>query len=138
MQTSYGGIPEGIWTAMESEMTNALEKTPNTQVANQTGVPAMSVPLHWNAAGLPIGVFLMEVLPGGPADDAGLQGTRRSRSGDVLWGDRIIAIGKEKIESYDDLYNVLSDYEVGQAVEVIYMREGAKRSTKVKLVDINE
>lgn len=35
---------------------NALEKTPNTQVANQTGVPAMSVPLFWNAAGLPIGV----------------------------------------------------------------------------------
>lgn len=35
---------------------NALEKTPNTQVANQTGVPAMSVPLHWNAKGLPIGV----------------------------------------------------------------------------------
>lgn len=35
---------------------NALDKTPNTQVANQTGVPAMSVPLWWNAAGLPIGV----------------------------------------------------------------------------------
>jgi amidase len=35
---------------------NALEKTPNTQVANQTGVPAMSVPLYWNAAGRPIGV----------------------------------------------------------------------------------
>ena len=35
---------------------NALEKTPNTQLANQTGVPAMSVPLYWNAAGLPIGV----------------------------------------------------------------------------------
>ncbi len=35
---------------------NALEKTPNTQVANQTGLPAMSVPLCWNAAGLPIGV----------------------------------------------------------------------------------
>jgi amidase len=34
----------------------ALEYTPNTQVANQTGVPAMSVPLYWNSAGLPIGV----------------------------------------------------------------------------------
>lgn len=35
---------------------NALDKTPNTQIANQTGLPAMSVPLSWNAAGLPIGV----------------------------------------------------------------------------------
>lgn len=33
-----------------------LSFTPNTQLFNQTGYPAMSVPLHWNAAGLPIGV----------------------------------------------------------------------------------
>lgn len=35
---------------------NSLERTPNTQLFNQTGQPAMSVPLFWNAAGLPIGV----------------------------------------------------------------------------------
>jgi amidase len=34
----------------------SLAKTPNTQVFNMTGQPAMSVPLFWNAAGLPIGV----------------------------------------------------------------------------------
>ena len=33
-----------------------LAYTPNTQLFNQTGQPAMSVPLHWNEAGLPIGV----------------------------------------------------------------------------------
>jgi amidase len=35
---------------------NNLERTPNTQLANMTGQPAMSVPLSWNAASLPIGV----------------------------------------------------------------------------------
>jgi amidase len=33
-----------------------LEKTPNTMLFNMTGQPAMSVPLYWNAAGLPIGI----------------------------------------------------------------------------------
>ena len=32
-----------------------LAYTPNTQLFNQTGQPAMSVPLFWNEAGLPIG-----------------------------------------------------------------------------------
>jgi len=34
---------------------NSLERTPNTQLFNQTGQPAMSLPLSWNAQGLPIG-----------------------------------------------------------------------------------
>lgn len=35
---------------------NSLAKTPNTQVFNMTGQPAMSVPLWWNNDGLPVGV----------------------------------------------------------------------------------
>ncbi len=35
---------------------DSLEKTPNTQVFNLTGQPAMSLPLFWNNRNLPIGV----------------------------------------------------------------------------------
>lgn len=35
---------------------DSLQRTPNTQVFNLTGQPAMSLPLWWDAAGLPVGV----------------------------------------------------------------------------------
>jgi len=38
---------------------NSLERTPNTQLFNQTGQPAISLPLHQTPDGLPIGVQLV-------------------------------------------------------------------------------
>ncbi|MEC7986347.1 MAG: amidase, partial [Myxococcota bacterium] len=42
--------------ALETMGNRSLLKTPNTQLFNQTGQPAMSMPLHWNNDGMPIGV----------------------------------------------------------------------------------
>ena len=44
--------------------TNALSRTPNTQLFNQTGQPAMSVPLYWTPEGLPLGVQVVAPFGG--------------------------------------------------------------------------
>lgn len=45
-----------IRAALAQLAADNFEKTPNTQLFNQTGQPAISLPMHWNDAGLPIGV----------------------------------------------------------------------------------
>jgi Asp-tRNA(Asn)/Glu-tRNA(Gln) amidotransferase A subunit family amidase len=50
------------------QFANAGRFTPFTQVANITGLPAVSLPLSWNDDGLPIGVQFV----GRPAEEATL------------------------------------------------------------------
>jgi amidase len=62
-----GWQEEGVEDAIEQLRRNTLF-TPFTAVANLTGLPAMTVPLHWSSMGLPIGVQAI----GPPAGDAQL------------------------------------------------------------------
>lgn len=49
-------VPAVLRKVLEALAENNLEQTPNTQLFNQTGQPAISVPVHTTADGLPIGV----------------------------------------------------------------------------------
>jgi amidase len=62
-----GWQEQGVEGAFEQLHRN-VAFTPFTAIANVAGLPAMSVPLHWNSEGLPIGVQAI----GPPAGDATL------------------------------------------------------------------
>lgn len=51
-----------LHAALDSLARNSFERSPNTQLFNQTGQPAISLPLHQSAAGLPIGVQLAAAM----------------------------------------------------------------------------
>jgi putative serine protease PepD len=75
-------------------------------------------------AGLPQGIYVQSVVPGGPAADAGL------RRGDVL-----IKIDGRAATSTDALVLAALTRSAGDAVDVSYVRNGQTRMTSVTLAD---
>jgi len=78
------------------------------------------------------GVIVRGVLPGGPAEKAGVQGLQRL-GGRLLLGDVVVGLDKHKIEDYDDLYNTMENYQAGQRVTLKLVREGKLLEVPVEL-----
>ena len=63
------------------------------------------------------GMVISDVVPGGPAQKAGLKG-----------GDRIVSLGTAEIATVADLMFVLQDAKPGTPVTVTFVRDGKKQS----------
>jgi S1-C subfamily serine protease len=81
------------------------------------------------------GVVVQEVVPGGPAARAGLEGLRRARGGGFYLGDAIVAVNGKPVQSVDDLAHAFEEQGVGAVVELTVARRGARRTVKVTLAD---
>jgi len=71
------------------------------------------------------GVLVLEVLPAGPAEKAGLRPTRTSSTGDLTLGDLIVAIDGEPVSSRRDLAKTLDGRKSGERV-VATLRRGSE------------
>lgn len=79
------------------------------------------------------GVVVVAVTRGLPAADAGLEGLKRRRSGDLLLGDVIIGINGEAITTSDDLMEVLERHKSGDRVSVTTQRGEEVLQFKIRL-----
>ena len=79
------------------------------------------------------GVIIESVQRGSPAARAGLKGLRWARDGSVDLGDVIVGIDSFTIQSFDDLYNALERYKVGDTVAVKVQRDDKLVTVQVTL-----
>jgi S1-C subfamily serine protease len=83
------------------------------------------------------GVIVRQVVPGSPADRAGIQSIRVGRRGAVRAFDTIVGIDDQQVEDYDDLFAALDRRKPRDVVTVHFVREGQRKSVKVELEAIN-
>jgi S1-C subfamily serine protease len=81
------------------------------------------------------GVVIMQVSPGGAADQAGIVGAK-SMGGGVELGDIIKGIDGTEIKRLVDLFKVLDAHKVGDTVDVEVENNGKRRTVKVTLQPI--
>lgn len=80
------------------------------------------------------GVLLREVQPGSTAEHAGLRGTVLDAAGRLeQLGDLITRINDRPVLHQDDLLDALVQFDVGNEVQVTYVRDEETRTTTVRL-----
>ncbi len=100
------------------------------------GVSVLSTGQKYYLIGDRDGVVINQVESGGPAARAGLRGMRRGPGGRYRLGDIIVGIDDIPVKDFDDLFNALDRYKVGDRVKVRFLRDGRERSVRLSLISI--
>jgi S1-C subfamily serine protease len=88
------------------------------------------------------GLLIVQAIPGGAAERAGLRGgTERAYLGNIpimIGGDLIVGIDGKKVESQQDLAQVMNNHRAGDTVNVTIFRNKKKMDVKVVLGEARE
>jgi S1-C subfamily serine protease len=86
--------------------------------------------------GIEKGIVVKYVDPKSPAASAGLEGMSRDGRGRYLLGDILLKIDGKEVNNYDEIFNVLDNYNVGDEVKITYQRGDKVKKTKLKLMEL--
>jgi S1-C subfamily serine protease len=82
------------------------------------------------------GALIGRVTPGSPADRAGLLPTRRNDEGVLLWGDLIVAVDGQPVESVEEFLSIIENHEVDQTVKLTIVRGARSENEQTLAVDV--
>jgi S1-C subfamily serine protease len=82
---------------------------------------------------LPRGVAVVGVLPGSPAEAAGIKPFQSGPKGDIIAGDIITGLGGKPVASLDELLDALEQHQPGETVKVSVLRGGKTVEVSVRL-----
>jgi len=83
------------------------------------------------------GAVILDVPRGSQAYELGLRGLGRDSFGRRYIRDVITAIDGKKVRSYDDLFNALDGYKIGDKVTLTVDRDGKTRKLEIRLVGVD-
>jgi S1-C subfamily serine protease len=89
----------------------------------------------------PTGSLISSVVPGGPADEAGLQGSGDGPDSKIefqgrkiaVGGDTIVAVDGERLQAENDLSRLIATYNPGDKVTLTIIRDGKEMDVDVTL-----
>jgi S1-C subfamily serine protease len=140
INTAFEGQGTGIGFAVPSSV--ATRALPDLKAGKEITRPWIGISgleltqAQADSLGLPVGqgVYVVTVVPGAPAEKAGLKAGGTDQNGaPARGGDVITAIGGTPVTSVTDIQNYLAGKRVGDAVTLTIMRGGASTSASVTL-----
>ncbi len=88
------------------------------------------------------GLLVMQVIPGGPADRAGIRGGNQEawlgNTRILIGGDLIVAVDGQRVEEPQDLTQIMNNHRAGDQVKVEFMRGRRKMEVSVVLGEARE
>ena len=135
---SQAGQSAGIGFAVPvGTVERVVEQLIHTGRVTQVGIGVTLLPdAVARRAGLR-GVAILEVHPASPAAALGLRGVSRTPRG-VALGDVLVAVDGHDVATYDDLYNALDGRQSGEAVTLVWERDGVRQEGTTRLTVVSE
>ncbi|HLP10159.1 MAG TPA: trypsin-like peptidase domain-containing protein [Opitutaceae bacterium] len=85
--------------------------------------------------GIGEGLLVLDITPGGAAEKAGIQPTKRTRRGEIILGDVIVGIDGQPVRAPGDLRLALERKQPGETIQVTVVRNRREVTVALKLAE---